>query len=140
MTPSTSDPTGMQLRVVTPAGVVVDEAVSKVVAEAPNGAFGLLPRHIDFASELMPGIVIYRSSDDVEQFLGIDEGTLVKCGELVLISTRDAVVGDDLDTLEAKVETKFLQIDDHERTARTALARLEAGMIRRFLELEKGET
>ena len=137
-TPPLSDQTGMRLRVVTPAGVVVDEAVSKVVAEAPNGAFGLLPRHIDFASELTPGIVIYQSSNEAERFIGIDQGTLVKCGDLVLISTRDAIVGDDLDTLEPEVKNAFLQIDEHERTARTALARLEAGMIRHFLELEKG--
>ena len=140
MTPSPSDFVDMRLRVVTPSGVVVDEAVSKVVAEAPDGAFGLLPRHIDFASELTPGIVVYRAPDGVEHFLGINEGTLVKCGDLVLVSTRDAVVGDDLDALEAEVKNTFLQIDDHERMARTALARLEAGMIRNFLNFEKAET
>lgn len=137
MTLPLPDQAGMQLRVVTPTGGVIDEAVSKVVAEGPNGAFGLLPRHIDFVSELPPGIVFYRSSDGEDHVVAVNEGTLVKTGKLVLISTRDAIVGDDLDALEDQVKNAFLQIDEHERTARTALARLEAGMIRHFLDLEK---
>ena len=139
MTSPSPDQTCMRLRVVTPSGVVIDKAILKVVAEGSNGAFGLLPRHIDFVSELPPGIVFYSSSDGQDHVVAINEGTLVKSGEFVLISTRDAVVSDDLDTLEAEVKNTFLQIDDHERTARTALARLEAGMIRRFLDLEKAE-
>ena len=118
---------------------MVDDAVSKVVAEGPDGAFGLLPRHIDFVSKLLPGIVFYRSSDGQDHVVAINEGTLVKTGKLVLISTRDAIAGDDVDALEDQVTNSFLKIDDHERTARTALARLEAGMIRHFLDLEKPE-
>ena len=139
MTSPSPDQAGMQLRVVTPTGSVIDEAVSKVVAEGPNGAFGLLPRHVDFVSELKPGIVFYRSSDGQDRVVAINEGTLVKTGKLVLISTRDAITGDDLDALEDQVTNAFLKIDEHERTARTALARLEAGMIRHFLDLEKAE-
>jgi F-type H+-transporting ATPase subunit epsilon len=139
MTPPLPDRAGMQLRVVTPTGSVIDEAVSKVIAEGPNGAFGLLPRHVDFVSELPPGIVFYRSDDGQDHVVAINEGTLVKTGKLVLISTRDAIVGDDLDALEDQVTNAFLQIDDHERTAQTALARLEAGMIRHFLDLEKAD-
>jgi F-type H+-transporting ATPase subunit epsilon len=139
MTPSSVDEVPMRLRVVTPVGVVVDEVVTKVVAEAPNGSFGLLPRHIDFTSELTPGIVTYQTPDGVERFLGINEGTLVKCGELVLIATRDAIGGDDLEALETRVKQAFTRIDEHERLARTALARLEAGVVRRFIDLQKAE-
>ncbi len=139
MTSPSPDLAGMWLQVVTPTGSVIDEAVSKVIAEGPNGAFGLLPRHVDFVSELLPGIVFYRSSDGRDHVVAVNEGTLVKTGKLVLISTRDAIIGDDLEALEDQVKNTFLQIDDHERTARTALARLEAGMIRHFLDLEKAE-
>ena len=33
----------------------------KLVAEAPNGAFCLLPRHVDFVAALVPGLTISRS-------------------------------------------------------------------------------
>jgi F-type H+-transporting ATPase subunit epsilon len=140
MTPSPPEQAGMRLRVLTPLGIVIDDVVAKIVAEAPNGSFGLLPRHIDFASELKPGIVVYQTPGGLEQFLGINEGTLVKCGNLVLISTRDVVRGDDLDKLETEIENTFRRVDEHERAARTALARLEAGMIRNFLKVEKAGT
>ena len=42
----------MHLKVLLPTRVLVDEAVSKVVAEAENGSFGLLPRHVDFVAAL----------------------------------------------------------------------------------------
>jgi F-type H+-transporting ATPase subunit epsilon len=48
---------------------------------------------------------------------------------------RGAVEGDDLGALRARVEAEFRQHDEEERDARAALARLEAGMVRRFRDL-----
>jgi len=127
----------MRLKVLLPTEVLVDEAVSKVVAEAANGSFCLLPRHIDFVAALVPGILCFCTADGGEQFAAIDQGTLVKCGEQVFVSTRDAVRGTALDQLRATVAERFLALDEHERVARSALARLEAGTIRRFIELEE---
>jgi F-type H+-transporting ATPase subunit epsilon len=111
--------------------------VSKVIAEAANGSFCLLPRHIDFVAALVPGILSFDNADGLENFVVIDQGTLVKCGKQVLVSTLNAVRGTDLEQLQAIVEQRFLQLDEHERVARTALARLEAGTIRGFIELEE---
>jgi F-type H+-transporting ATPase subunit epsilon len=35
------------------------------------------------------------------------------------------------------VEERFLELDEHERKTRTALARLEAGTLRGFRELQE---
>jgi F-type H+-transporting ATPase subunit epsilon len=53
----------------------------------------------------------------------------------VRVAVRGAVDGDDLLELRARVEADFRQRDEDEREARAALARLEAGMIRRFSKL-----
>ncbi|NMC75543.1 MAG: F0F1 ATP synthase subunit epsilon, partial [Geobacteraceae bacterium] len=45
----------MKLTVLLPTGVLVDQEVTKVTAEAENGSFCLLPRHIDFLAALVPG-------------------------------------------------------------------------------------
>lgn len=127
----------MRLKVVTPTDILADLEVSKIVAEAPNGSFGMLPRHIDFVSKLKPGILIYQSADGTEGYLGLNEGTLVKCGDQIFVSTRAGIVGTDLETLRQRVAEAFGQLDEQERIARTALARLEAGIIRRFIELQK---
>ncbi len=127
----------MRFRVITPHQVFFDKAVTRIVAESPEGAFGMLPRHVDYVAQLKPGVVIYDDEDGREYFLGTHEGTLVKCGALVSLATRDVIEGQSLESLQAQVEEKFQQLDEQERKTRTALARLEAGIVRRFIELEK---
>ena len=53
----------MRLRVLLPTEVLLEEEVTKVVAEAENGSFGLLPRHIDFVAALAPGILSFESTE-----------------------------------------------------------------------------
>jgi F-type H+-transporting ATPase subunit epsilon len=126
----------MRLKLLLPSRVLVDEEVTKIVAEAENGWFGLLPRHADFVAALVPGILVFTTPDGTEGLVAIDHGTLVKCASEVLVSVWHGVTGDDLGTLRAVVEHEFLALDDRERAARGALARLEAGVVRRFVELE----
>ncbi len=126
----------MNLKIALPAAVLVDEPVKKIVVEAENGSFCLLPRHIDIVAALVPGVLTYFDGEGRERFLGIDEATLVKCGDEVTISARNAVEGDDLANLRHQVETAFIMLDERERSARSALARLEAGIARRFVELK----
>jgi F-type H+-transporting ATPase subunit epsilon len=127
----------MHLEVFTPTARLVEVAVGKVVAEGPEGYFALLPRHIDIAAALPPGLFVYVTVVGEERFLGIDEGVLVKRGREVRVSVIDAFESDDLTSLRAQVASRFLTLDDQERAARTALARLEAGAIRRVLEIER---
>jgi F-type H+-transporting ATPase subunit epsilon len=125
----------MRLSVITPMSLCVDRTVRRIVAESPDGYFGMLPNHVDFVTELVPGILLYEADDGTERFVAVNSGTLVKCGDEVRVAVHGAVEGDDLPALRARVETEFRRRDDDERAARAALARLEAGMIRRFREL-----
>ena len=120
----------MQLKVLLPTQVLVDEAVTKVVAEAEDGSFCLLPRHVDFAAAL------FEPERGGEEFLALDEGMLVKAGDEVLVSTRRAARGADLGALQRTVEKQFSVLDDREKAARTASAKLEAELVRRFMELK----
>ena len=126
----------MNLKVLLPSEVLMDEEVIKVVAEAENGSFCLLPRHVEFLAALVPGLLAYVTPQGVEQFLAVDEGILVKCGPKVLVSTRNAVRGPELGSLEQTVEKRFRALEEREKTARSAFAKLEANFIRRFMEVE----
>jgi F-type H+-transporting ATPase subunit epsilon len=127
----------MRLKIMLPAEILVDQEVKKVTAEAENGSFTMLPRHIDFTAALVPGLLSFVTKDDDEEFLALDEGILVKCGSEVLVSTRNAVIGPDLGQLRNTIEREFKQLDEHERVTRSAFARLEADLVRRLIELEK---
>ncbi|OEU53411.1 MAG: F0F1 ATP synthase subunit epsilon [Desulfobacterales bacterium S3730MH5] len=127
----------MKLKVLVPSEVLIDEEVTKVVAEAENGSFCLLPRHIDFVAALVPGLLSFESGKGREEFIALDRGILIKCDQEVLVSTRNAVRGPDLGTLKQTVEESFRVLDDREKMARSAFAKLEANFVRRFMELEK---
>lgn len=128
--------TAMRLRILLPTTIAADETVVRVTAEGVHGSFVILPRHVDFLVALVPGLLSFEGEDGRERFAAVDGGLLVKHGSNLLVPTRRAVLGDDLETLRDTIERVFLAEDGRERQARTAMARLEADFIRRLMELD----
>jgi len=123
----------MQLEILLPFEVFASKAdVMRVVAETPEGSFGLLPHRLDCVAALTPGILIYESEADGEVFVAVDEGILIKTGPKVFVSVRRALAGSDLEQLRDAVEKEFLTIDEHEQGVRSVMAKLETGFLRRF--------
>lgn len=127
----------MKLKVLLPAEVLVDEEVSRIKAEAEDGWFGLLPKHIDFVTALTPGLMTFQPCGKPEQYLAVDYGILVKCGPEVSVSTRNAIRGTDLSELQRHVQRQFLEREEREKAARSLEAKLEADLVRGLLEMEK---
>lgn len=125
--------TRMNLKVLLPFEVFAEKTgVSRIVAETREGAFGLLPRRLDCAAALVPGILIYETESDGEVFLAVDEGVLVKTGPDVLVSVRRAMGGADLDQLRDAVAQEYLALNQNEQKVRAVMAKLESGFLRRF--------
>lgn len=112
------------------------QEVTKIVAEAENGSFCLMPNHIDFVATLAPGIFSYELTTGGQEILAMDVGTLVKKGSDVLVSTRNAVKAPDLGKLKQVVVQQYDVLDEREKMVRSASAKLEASLIRRFVELK----
>lgn len=129
----------MRLKIMTPTQIVVNQETVKVIAEAENGSFCLLPRHIDFVAALVPGILSFFDTEGTEEFAAVDEGILIKAGREVLVSTRNAVRSKELGGLRQTVAREFQVKDERERTALAAGARLEADIVRKFIELGERE-
>lgn len=128
----------MELEILLPFKVFLSRAdVLEVVAESGDGLFALLPRRLDCVAALVPGILSYRTPA-ATAYLAVDEGVLVKTGERVLVSARQAFGGMDLPQLHAAVKREFMKLDEEEREVRAAVARLEANFIRRLAELDHG--
>lgn len=125
----------MKLKILLPSEIFLDEEVNKVIAEAENGLFCLLPQHIDFTAALVPGVLSYSTAGGEDAYLAVDIGTLVKKGSDVLVSTRSAFRSPELGHLKEVVIAQFREIDEREKKARTATARLELDLLRRFMEL-----
>ncbi|MEE3719740.1 F0F1 ATP synthase subunit epsilon [Tumidithrix elongata RA019] len=125
----------MLLKIILPTKILLETEVSKVVAEAENGSFCLLPRHVDFVAILVPSLLSFIPEEGKEQFWAVDEGILIKQEDTVTVSTQHAVKGEDLGMLRQTIAQQFRAFSDREKTARSVLAKLEISTIRRFIEL-----
>jgi F-type H+-transporting ATPase subunit epsilon len=123
----------MRLKVFLPMRIFLDQEVTKVTAEAANGSFCLLPKHIDFVAALVPGIISFESEKG-EEYLAVDEGVLVKCASEVRVSTRRAVRSKDLGELKQIVKQEFRTLDEREKKTRSILAKLEADFAKSLFE------
>ena len=127
----------MQVTLRLPTRTLFQGPAARLTAVADNGAFGILPNHVDFVTSLTPSVLTLITPDGHERVFGIDVGLLVKKGHSVDVAIRRGVEGTDLGTLRKTVRDTFMVMQDDERAARSALSRLEAGMVRRFASLRK---
>jgi F-type H+-transporting ATPase subunit epsilon len=129
----------MQLKILLPSRIFGEiEDVTRIVAQSRQGSFGILPHRLDCVAGLAPGILSYATATAGDVYVAVDEGVLAKIGAQVLISVRNAIGGADLGQLRLAIEREFLTLDDQEKSVRTATARLESGMMRRFAEFHRG--
>jgi len=125
----------MALKILLPFRIFAQQKrVTHIVAETRQGAFGLLPQRLDCVAALEPGILIYETNEEDEKYVALDEGVLVKSGQEVLISVRNAIAGTDLRQLREAVEREFLTLDEQEQSLRSVMAKLESSFVRRFAD------
>lgn len=125
----------MRLRIVTPLAIVVDAAdVRAIRAEDESGSFGILPGHADFLTALALGVVAWRGADGIRHYCAVRRGILsVTGGQEVAVTTREAVTGDDLATLDATVTARFRADDETERVEHVEATRLHLNAIRQIM-------
>ncbi len=108
----------MNLKVLLPFQVFADKTdVLRIVAETPQGSFGILPHRLDCVAALAPGILIDETAADGETYTALDGGVLVKVGADVFVSVRRAMRGTDLAQLRDAVEREFLTLDAREQSS-----------------------
>ena len=123
----------MQLQLLLPTQIIFDQPVQKILAEAANGVFCLLPNHVDWVTLLVPGIftaTLPTGEEEEDIYWAINQGVFVKCGDQVRVSVANAIQGSDLSNLQQTVQQEFRRLDDREKQARQILARLENSFVR----------
>jgi F-type H+-transporting ATPase subunit epsilon len=129
----------MNLKILLPFQIFAEKTgVLRIVAETHEGSFGILPHRLDCAAALAPGILTYETKEEGSIYLAVDEGVLVKAGPDVLVSVRHAIRGNNLGQLQKAVKREFLAVDEEEQAVRAAIAKMEGGFIRRFVEFQHG--
>ena len=123
----------MRLRIITPLSVVVDEEADSLRAEDASGSFGLLAGHAPLLTALAISIVSWQRVD-ARRFCAVRGGVLtVTAGTSVVVTTREAVTGDDLATLDAQVLARYRADADAEQVEQVETVRLQMNVIRRMV-------
>ncbi|SEN85788.1 F-type H+-transporting ATPase subunit epsilon [Pseudorhodobacter antarcticus] len=121
----------MRLRIVTPLDVVVDTEIDSLRAEDASGSFGISPGHAPFVTALALSIVSWKAAG-VARFCAVRGGVLTVQGD-THIATREAVVGDDLATLDGDVLARFQSDEEAERSEHVESVQLQMNAIRRMV-------
>ncbi|MFQ5668315.1 MAG: ATP synthase F1 subunit epsilon [Candidatus Binatia bacterium] len=91
----------MQLRIVTPARLMLDEPVREVTAPGSAGEFGVLPDHITFLGLLEIGVLSYRT-DGGQRQLAVRGGFAEVADNVVTLLVDDAAFPEDIDLTAAR--------------------------------------
>ncbi len=128
----------MRLKILLPYKVFADiQNVTKIVVETRAGSYGILPRRLDCTAALLPGILFFAREGEEEKYIAVSEGILIKAGNEVLVSVRNAIGNAPLGELKTMVDQEMIALDELEIDARTVMAKLETGFLRSFQKLIK---
>jgi F-type H+-transporting ATPase subunit epsilon len=123
----------MNLRILTPLAVIVDQPALALNACDASGSFGLLPGHADFLTRLAVSVLAWTPPEGAERFCAVRGGALIVQAGRVTITTREAVVGEDLATLDHQVLARFRADLDEERVDHVETTRLHLAAMRQML-------
>ena len=128
----------MQLKILLPHRVFLAQSgVKRIVVETNQGAFGILPNRLDGTAAVAPGIFTYETEAEGELYIAVDKGVLVKAGNEVLVSVRNAISGRELGQLHQAVAEEFMRIGEHEKEVRSVLVKMETRFMRQFQKLKQ---
>lgn len=131
----------LRLLLTTPQRVLVDcVEVVALRGEDASGSFGLRPGHIDYLTALVPTVLRWRLADGTTRFCAVGGGVLSLTDGLVRVACREAVAGEHLADLEARVRQMRENQEARARQTRIEHLRLHTRAVRQLVRyLRAGE-
>ena len=124
----------IQLRVVTPSRMLLDEEVDEVTAPGELGEFGVLPNHISFLSTLVPGEMSYKQGPS-KQFLAVGGGYAEVLDNVMTVLAPAAEFAGEIDSARAqrakeRAEKFLAELDREKKDWKMAEAALQRALVR----------
>jgi F-type H+-transporting ATPase subunit epsilon len=119
------------------AGQTIDD-VASFVGEDASGSFGLMAHHARFMTVLSFGLARLHLADGLTRYVGLPGGLLYFVDNELRLSTRRFLLGDDATAIGDALARQMLA--EEQALARTLakLHRIEAEMLQRLAQLERG--
>lgn len=124
----------IQLKVVTPSRLLLDEAVDEVTAPGALGEFGVLPNHIAFLTLLEPGELSYKQENE-RQYLVVSGGYAEVLENVMTVLADAAEYADEINVERARrakerAEASVAQAQQETKDALAAQAALRRAQAR----------
>lgn len=124
----------IQLRLVTPSRLVLDEEVDEVTAPGALGEFGVLPKHISFLSLLEAGEMSYKQGGE-RHHLAVSGGYAEVLDDVMTVLANAAEYSDEIDIERARqarerAEKKMAGLNRENEDFAAAEAALHRAVVR----------
>lgn len=122
----------LTLRVRTPDGLLVDQAVRSVLVEDHDGWFGIRPGRVDVVASIPPGLMVFRD-DEGEGFVASSGGLLDLRGDVCRVMLHDAELSRELGQVSERLAEARQRRAQRSETYRGVFEDLEREALRRFV-------
>jgi len=95
----------LQLRIVTPSRLLLDDRVREVTAPGTVGQFGVLPDHVTFLTSLDIGTLSFRTDSGV-RYVAVRGGFAEVADNVMTVLADDAAFPEDIDAPAARSEAQ----------------------------------
>jgi len=124
----------IQLRIVTPTRLLLDEEVDEVTAPGALGEFGVLPNHITFLTLLVPGEMSYKQGM-TRYYLSLSDGYAEVLNNVMTVLTSAAEFAAEIDTGRAqhakeRAERRIAELNPEDKEFKIAETALQRALVR----------
>ena len=124
----------IQLRIVTPTRLLLDEEVDEVTAPGALGEFGVLPNHITFLTLLVPGEMSYKQGM-TRYYLSVSDGYAEVLNDVMTVLTSAAEFAAEIDTGRAqhakeRAERRIAELNPEDKEFKIAETALQRALVR----------
>ena len=125
----------LQLQIITPLKLVLDEEVEEIIVPAETGEITILPNHVSLFTKIKPGELSIRRSKK-QSFFAITGGFLEVKENKITILADYAIRADDIGVAKAQEAKERAEKTMKEKVSGRDFAQAEAQFTRAILELK----
>lgn len=127
-------PLTIKLEIATPEATVYSGDVEMVTLPGVEGQLGVLPQHVRFMTQMVPGEMIVRTNGH-DEFIAVGEGLVEVTNETISIATNMAVASDKIDEAAAEEARQRAAARLREKLSSEEVASVNASMARALAQL-----
>jgi len=124
----------IKLEIATPEAMVYSADVEMVTLPGVEGQLGVLPQHVRFMTQMVPGEMIVRSNGH-DEFMAVGEGLVEVTNDRISIATNMAVACDNIDEAAAEEARQRAAARLREKLSAEEVASVNASLTRALAQL-----